>query len=44
MVVAYETLRVPVSVMRTLLTDIDSGFVRMSLPFSTVSCDSDDSP
>lgn len=43
-VVAYETLRVPVSVMRTLRTDIDSGLVRTSFPLSSVSCDSDDSP
>lgn len=43
-VFAYETLRVPVRVMRTLRTDIDSGLVRTSFPRSSVSCDSDDSP
>jgi hypothetical protein len=43
-VVAYETLRVPVKVMRILRTDSDSGLVRTSFPRSSVSCDSEDSP
>lgn len=43
-VITYETLRVPVSVMRTLLTEMDSGLLRTSFPLSSVSFDSDDSP
>lgn len=43
-VLPYETLRVPVSVMRKLRTDMDSGLFRINLPLSSVSCDSDDSP
>jgi hypothetical protein len=40
----YETLRMPVNVMRMLLTDMDSGLVSTSLPVSSASCASDDSP
>ena len=40
----YETFRVPVSVIRKLLTDMDSGLFRTSFPLNSVSCDSEDSP
>jgi|SRR5690242_12131865 len=40
----YETLRVAVSVMRTLRTEIDSGLFSTNLPLSSASCDSEGSP
>jgi hypothetical protein len=43
-VLAYETFRVPVSVIRMFLTVMDSGLFRTSFPRSSVSCDSEDSP
>jgi hypothetical protein len=42
--VAYETFRVPVSVIRMFFTLMDSGLFRTSFPRSSVSCDSEDSP
>lgn len=41
---SYETLRVAVSVMRTLRTEIDSGLFSTNLPLSSASCDSEGSP
>lgn len=40
----YETLRVPVSVMRMLLTEMDSGLLSTSFPLSSVSWLSELSP
>ena len=42
--VYHDTLRKPVNVTRIDLTDMDSAFVRTSLPESSASCASDDSP
>jgi hypothetical protein len=41
---AYETLRTPCRVMRMLRTDMDSEFLRMSLPLSSAFWVSDGSP